>query len=135
MYQTANPIPYQATYYGETLHIDQNEKCVMFGVTHVAAVDGYSQKIVGFITLPKNPILIYRHFFSPLLHSEGIWDQVRVDHGTEFSLIATAQLYLSSHRHNAHHQPILHSLTRQNHCVERIWPEVNQRVNYPQREC
>ena len=28
-----NPIPYRAEYFGEKLHIDQNEKLVMFGVT------------------------------------------------------------------------------------------------------
>jgi hypothetical protein len=47
-----NPLPYRATYFGEKLHLDQNEKCVMFGITHVVAVDGYSRKFVGFITIP-----------------------------------------------------------------------------------
>ena len=28
-----NPIPYIANYYGHKLHIDQNEKLVMYGVT------------------------------------------------------------------------------------------------------
>ena len=37
-----NPIPYQADYFGHKLHIDQNEKCVMYGVTHIC----------GFITMP-----------------------------------------------------------------------------------
>ena len=41
-----NPFPYCASYYGEKLHLDQNEKCVMFGVTHVLAIDGDSRKIV-----------------------------------------------------------------------------------------
>ena len=60
-----NPFPYCARFFGEKLHMDQNEKCVMFGVTHVVAVDGYSRKIVGFITIPKkNPILIYDLLFG-----------------------------------------------------------------------
>ena len=37
---------------GHKLHIDQNEKLVMFGVTHIIAVDGYSKKIVANATMP-----------------------------------------------------------------------------------
>ena len=70
-HQFLNPFPYQAHYYGDKLHLDQNEKCVKFGVTHVLAIDGFSRTIVGFITLPKkNPILL----FCPLLLSEGLWN-------------------------------------------------------------
>ena len=59
-----NPIPYRADYFGHKLHIDQNEKLVMFGVTHICAVDGYSGKIVEFVTMPvKNNVEIYAHFF------------------------------------------------------------------------
>ena len=29
-----NPIPYQADYFGHKLNVDQNEKLVMYGVTH-----------------------------------------------------------------------------------------------------
>lgn len=127
-----NPIPYRARCYGAKLHLDQNEKCVMFGVTHVVAVDGYSRKIVGFITIPKkNAIAIYDLLFRPLLLTEGLWEQVRVDHGTEFSLLITAQVLLSPQRQNQDHQPVLQSLSRQNHRAECIWVEVNQRVNYP----
>ncbi|KAL5481523.1 hypothetical protein EMCRGX_G021702 [Ephydatia muelleri] len=46
--QSLNPRPYRAEYFGQKLHIDQNEKLVMFGVTHICAIDGYSGKIVGF---------------------------------------------------------------------------------------
>ncbi len=59
-----NPIPYKADYFGHKLHIDQNEKIVMYGVTHIAAVDGFSGKIVGFISMPiKNNVEIYTHLY------------------------------------------------------------------------
>ena len=59
-----NPVPYSADYAGHKLHVDQNEKLVMYGVTHVAAVDGFSGMIVGFITMPiKNNIEIYSNLF------------------------------------------------------------------------
>ena len=82
-----NPIPYRATFFGEKLHLDQNEKLNMFGVVHIIAVDGYSLQIVKMITIPrKNPISIYRHLFKSLLEFYGMWDQLRLDHGTELSL-------------------------------------------------
>ena len=57
-----NPCPYRAEYFGEKLHIDQNEKLVMYGLTHICAIDGYSGKIVGFICMPvKNTVEIYKH--------------------------------------------------------------------------
>ena len=44
-----NPARYLAHYFGHKLHIDQNEKLVMF---HICAIDGFSGKIVGFVTMP-----------------------------------------------------------------------------------
>ena len=62
--RSINPIPYHADYLGHKLLVDQNEKLVMFGVTHMCAVDGYSRKVVGFITMPiKNCVEIYTHLF------------------------------------------------------------------------
>ena len=59
-----NPIPYSSKYFGHEVHIDQNEKNVLFGLTHVCAVDGYSGMIVGFSTYPvKNNALIYEHLY------------------------------------------------------------------------
>ena len=36
--------------FGQKVHIDQIEKLVMFGITHICAVDGFSGKIVAFAT-------------------------------------------------------------------------------------
>ena len=59
-----NPKPYSASHFGDKIHIDQNEKLVMFGITHMCAIDGYSGKIVGFISMPvKNNLQIYEHLF------------------------------------------------------------------------
>ena len=59
-YRAINPVPYSAAYFGEKLHIDQNEKLIMYGVTHVCAVDGFSGKIVGFVSMPvKSNTVIY----------------------------------------------------------------------------
>jgi len=60
-----NPVRYYAEYFGHKLHVDQSEKLAMFGCTHVCAIDGYSSKIVGFITLPvKNNYTIYADMFQ-----------------------------------------------------------------------
>ena len=59
-----NPVPYKADYFGHKLHLDQNEKLSMYGLTHVCASDGYSGKIVAFATMPvKNNALIYEHVY------------------------------------------------------------------------
>ncbi len=60
----SNPLPYHAGYFGHKLHIDQNEKLVRYGLTHIAAIDGYSSFIVGHVIMPvKNCIAIYRDVF------------------------------------------------------------------------
>ena len=40
--QIQNPTIYRASFYGQKLRCDQNEKLSMYGVTHVIAVDGFS---------------------------------------------------------------------------------------------
>ena len=54
-----------------------------------------------------------------------------MDHGREFALIVAIQNELQSLRHSHNHRPVLQSMSTQNHRVERLWPEVNQRINYP----
>ena len=59
-----NPYPYHADYFGHKLHMDQNEKLAMYGLTEVSACDGYSGKIVAFATMPvKNNVLIYENVY------------------------------------------------------------------------
>lgn len=63
-YRQLNPMPYYAEYHGHKMHVDQNEKLVRFGVTHVAASDGYSGKILGIATMPvKHPVTIYDELY------------------------------------------------------------------------
>ncbi|KAI4832319.1 hypothetical protein KUCAC02_015291 [Chaenocephalus aceratus] len=67
---------------GHKLHIDQNEKLVMYGVTHVLAVDGFSSNIVSHSSMPvKNNLTIYQEVYQSAVLRYGMWDQIRVDHG------------------------------------------------------
>ena len=123
--------PVQSQLLRRKASLDQNEKPVMHGVTHVLAVDGYSRKIVGFVTMPrKNPITL----FQPVLQQHGLWDQVRMDHGTEFVLVITVQQFSSPLRVRQARHPALQSTSRQNHRAERLWSEVNCRINYPVKD-
>ena len=67
----------------------------------------------------------------PLLISEGMWEQVRVDHGTEFCLLTAMQRHLANLRLQQTRPPVLQTTSTNNHRVERMWVEINQRVNYP----
>eukprot|EP00731_Ephydatia_muelleri_P029398 Em0020g1042a len=128
-----NPQPYRAAYFGEKLH---NEKLVMFGVTHICAIDGYSGKIVQFVSMPvKNPVQIYQHLFRPILVNYGLFDQIRVDHSKEWTLSLFVQESLAHLRHSVQKPPHRQTSSTLNHTVERCWPEVNNRVNYPIKSC
>ena len=59
-----NPILYRADYFGHKLHLDQNEKLVMYVVTPVVAIDGHNRFVVAASTSPiKNNILIYDQIY------------------------------------------------------------------------
>ena len=50
--------------FGYKLYIDQNEKLVMYGVTHVCIVDGYSGEIVGLFQCQQKTMLKFTHIFT-----------------------------------------------------------------------
>lgn len=117
--QQINPIPYTASYFGHKLHIDQNEKLVMFGVTQITAVDGFSNMVVGFVTMPvKNNVEIYKELFSPIVMNYGLWDQLRVDHGKEWVLTLYVQELLAHLRTNQ--SRALHSQTSSKQVIRNV---------------
>ena len=131
--QRTNPIPYFAPYFGYKGHFDQNEKVAQtFGMTHVYFVDGCSRFILGSVTMPiKNPILIYEHLFRPALIKYGLFEQIRMDHGREFVLCIFIQELLKRYRFRQNRLPWRQTPSTGNYVSERMWPEVNQRINYP----
>ena len=127
-----NPVVYIAHHFGHKLHLDQNEKLVMYGVTEVLAIDGYSRKVVGFVVMPvKNAVAVYAQLFRPLLQTSGLWDQLRTDKGREFDLILAVQDSLSGFRRHTEKEPYKRTQSIHNLRAERFWGQVNQRVNYP----
>ena len=40
-----------ADYFGQKIHVDQNEKLGKYGVTNYAAIDGYGGTVVGFLSI------------------------------------------------------------------------------------
>lgn len=127
-----NPSPYFAEYAGHKIHMDQNEKLNMFGVTHVIASDGYSGKILAYSTMPvKNNCIIYDEVYRKVCLEYGLFDTVRVDFGKEFFLSLYQQENLEAFRTNTDRQPYIQSSSKKNHAVERLWVEINCRVNYP----
>ena len=64
-----NPIPYRAYCFGHKLHLDQNEKLVLYGVTHVIAVDGHSRFAVAAKCMAiKNNKVIYSEVYRSVLN-------------------------------------------------------------------
>ena len=52
-----NPKVYSTKYIGDKIHYDQDEKLGIFGFVHVCASDGFSSKIVEYVTMAKKTTL------------------------------------------------------------------------------
>lgn len=130
--ERANPHLYIARYFGHKLHVDQNEKLVMFGITYILARDGYSGKIVGSSIMPtKNNLTIYEEVYVKLTQEYGLFDELRVDHGREFYLMLYVHEKLRERRGNSEVVAYRQTPSTQNHIIERMWVELNRRVSYP----
>ncbi|KAK3724997.1 hypothetical protein QZH41_017473, partial [Actinostola sp. cb2023] len=127
-YDTArlrNPLPYYAGYYGHKLHMDQNEKLVMFGVVYVCCIDGFSRYVPAFAVMPvKNNPVIYEEVYRKVVTSEGLFDQIRVDHGKEFYLSLFIQEQLAPHRSNPALDP--HRQTQSKQGLGNLYPFANK---------
>lgn len=70
-------------------------------------------------------------YYRPLLLQYGLFEQLRVDHGTEFCLCIFVQELLKNRRGNTNRAPWRQTKSTKNYRAERLWPEENARVNYP----
>jgi len=78
----------------------------------------------------KNPILIYEFIFRPAMLTYGVWEQVRMDHGQD-SVLSVSLKLLCYHRLVGTSEPFRITTSTKNNVIERFWPEMNTRVNYP----
>ena len=58
----ANPIPYRTDYFGHKLHLDQDKKLVMYGVTHAVTIDRHSHFAASTSPIESN-ILVYDQIY------------------------------------------------------------------------
>ena len=54
-----------------------------------------------------------------------------MDHGQEFCLCLFVQELLKEYRFDKRRMPWRQTQSTQNYVAERMWPEINQRINYP----
>ena len=110
--RSLNPQPYQAAYFGEKLHIDQNEKLVMFGVICQHASEKPCTDISTLVQVNScTNWKLYISYFSttkpyrPILVEYGLFDQIRVDHHKEWTLYLFVQESLAHLRHSVQKPP------------------------------
>ena len=59
-----NPVSFSADYFGHKLDLDQNEKLIRYGVTHVVATDRRKRFVVAASKLPiENNIVYYDEIY------------------------------------------------------------------------
>ena len=73
----------------------------------------------------KNPILIYENVSGPTILKYGLWNQLRIDHGPEFSLCIFVHDILKNYRQSTEKKPWKRTTSTQNNVIERFWPKLN----------
>ena len=72
----------------------------------MALIDGSSRMICGYASIGvKNPTLIYEYVFRPAILKYGLKNQLRIDHGQEFSLCIFVQDLLKNYRQSTEKEP------------------------------
>ena len=79
----------------------------------------------------KNSALIYEYVFRPAVLKYGLWNQLKIDHGQEFSLCVFVQDLLKNYSQGTEKETWKQTTSTQNNVIERLWPELNSRVNCP----
>lgn len=67
----------------------------------------------------------------PLLLQYGLFDQLRVDHGTEFCICIFVQELLKNRRADTSRASWRQTTSTKSYRAERLWPGENARINYP----
>ena len=122
------PIPLYNLFFGQKL---QNEKLATHGATHVIAVDGFSQKVFHCITIhKKNSTAILIWFTLQAITSR----RSHLGSGEDRSWHRILPHFSSAKQFGKLENKAHIQMSTNNHRVERLWPEINHRVNYPIQE-
>ena len=62
----------------------------------------------------KNPVLIYEYVFRPAILKYGLWNQLRIDHGQEFSLCVFVQDLLKNYSQGTEKETWKQTTSKQN---------------------
>ena len=79
----------------------------------------------------KNPIFTCEFVFRPAIIQYGLWNQLRTVHSQELLLCIFVEDLLKTYREITEKEPWMQTTSTQNNVMERFWPELNSRINYP----
>ena len=81
----------------------------------------------------KTLFFFYELVFRIALVKYGLWNKLRLDHGLEFALCIFVKETLKVYHRSQEKDPWRQTALTQNNVIERFWPDMNSRVNYPIR--
>jgi hypothetical protein len=105
-------VPHNSQYFGHKLHVDLNEKLVDFNFLLVGAIDGFSGKLLSYFTIHRKNCINVCQMYREICIKHGVWDQIRVDYGTEFMLMLYLQHKLQEFHFNTKRRPFVQTSSR-----------------------